>query len=202
VAKISNVEIPSLLLDDQAGDPSTPAAGFSRIYSKADGLYIIDDAGTVTGPFAESATPGNDLALCHIYRSTDQNVTGSGNLDIISWDTEVEDTDASWAIGTPTQIVIPAALDGRRIVVYGQISWTASTSGNYREARIYSNSDNLCRVQYAEIPTAFNVYEQIQTKPITVATGDLLTLRIRTDTTGIGAIGGENNTYFGFYTVD
>lgn len=54
MATINNIEIPSLLLDDQGSDPSTPASGFSRVYSKSDGLYIIDDAGTVTGPFAAS----------------------------------------------------------------------------------------------------------------------------------------------------
>lgn len=60
MAKISDIEIPSLLLDDQASTPTTPAAGFSRVFSKADGLYIVDDAGNVTGPFAASvaaATP-------------------------------------------------------------------------------------------------------------------------------------------------
>jgi len=39
---------------EQAGTPSTPAAGFSGIYMKADGLYAIDDAGAVTGPFGVS----------------------------------------------------------------------------------------------------------------------------------------------------
>jgi hypothetical protein len=58
MATIDDVEIPSLLFDDQGSDPATPASGFSRIYTKADGAYHIDDAGAVTGPFAAAAGAG------------------------------------------------------------------------------------------------------------------------------------------------
>lgn len=59
MAKISDAEISSLLFDDQASAPTTPASGFSRIYTKSDGLYVVDDAGSVTGPLVDaSATPG------------------------------------------------------------------------------------------------------------------------------------------------
>jgi len=40
---------------EQAGTPSTPASTFSGIYMKADGLYVIDDAGAVTGPLGTGA---------------------------------------------------------------------------------------------------------------------------------------------------
>jgi hypothetical protein len=53
--KAEDNEFPSVLFDDQASAPATPPSGFSRIYTKSDGLYIVDDAGGVTGPFAESA---------------------------------------------------------------------------------------------------------------------------------------------------
>jgi hypothetical protein len=36
--------------DEQGSDPSTPASGKWKVYLKADGLYIIDDAGVITGP--------------------------------------------------------------------------------------------------------------------------------------------------------
>lgn len=50
--KLSDAEIISLLFDEQASDPATPAAGFWRIYAKSTGLFIIDDAGAVSGPFS------------------------------------------------------------------------------------------------------------------------------------------------------
>lgn len=65
MAKISNVEIPSLLFDEQASDPATPATGFWRVYTKATGLFLIDDAGAVTGPFSVAgyAPGGTDVAV-------------------------------------------------------------------------------------------------------------------------------------------
>lgn len=55
MAKLSNVEITSLLFDDQAGDPSTPASTKWRLYAKAAGFHIIDDGGVVSRVTAELA---------------------------------------------------------------------------------------------------------------------------------------------------
>ena len=54
--------------------PATPAANHSRIFSKADGLYIVDDAGAVTRPFA-SAAGGGYTQNVRVHMSTDQNVS-------------------------------------------------------------------------------------------------------------------------------
>lgn len=45
--------------DEQASDPSTPAASKWKLFFKADGLYIIDDAGTVDGPISGAAPVDN-----------------------------------------------------------------------------------------------------------------------------------------------
>lgn len=50
-----NNESPSLLFEEQGSDPATPAAGFWRAFFKAGGIYIIDDAGVVTGPLAPAS---------------------------------------------------------------------------------------------------------------------------------------------------
>lgn len=50
-----NNESPSLLFAEQGSDPSTPASGFWRAFFKSGGLYIIDDAGVVTGPLAPAS---------------------------------------------------------------------------------------------------------------------------------------------------
>ena len=42
---------------EQAGDPANPTGGFWWIYAKADGLYCMEDDGTVTGPLAVASTP-------------------------------------------------------------------------------------------------------------------------------------------------
>ena len=41
-----------VLMDEQAGDPATPATGQWWLYFKAGGLFVMDDTGTVTGPLS------------------------------------------------------------------------------------------------------------------------------------------------------
>ncbi len=53
--KASDNEYPSVLFDEQGSDPATPASGFWRLYTKAGGLYLIDDTGSVIGPLSDSA---------------------------------------------------------------------------------------------------------------------------------------------------
>lgn len=42
---------PGVLFTEQGADPATPATGTWLVYAKAGGIYVIDDAGAVTGPF-------------------------------------------------------------------------------------------------------------------------------------------------------
>lgn len=46
--------ISSIPLVEQSSTPATPASGKSTVFVKADGLYVVDDAGTVTGPLSEA----------------------------------------------------------------------------------------------------------------------------------------------------
>ena len=50
MAKASDNKFPSVLFGELASAPTTPAAGNWRVYTKPDGLYVVDDAGTETGP--------------------------------------------------------------------------------------------------------------------------------------------------------
>jgi hypothetical protein len=43
-----------LTLPDQGSTPSTPASGHTTVFTKSDGLYVVDDSGTETGPFVDS----------------------------------------------------------------------------------------------------------------------------------------------------
>ena len=47
-----NAVIDRVRAKEQAGDPANPSAGFWWLYCKADGLYFMEDDGTVTGPLA------------------------------------------------------------------------------------------------------------------------------------------------------
>lgn len=91
MAKISEIEVPSLLLDEQASDPATPASGFGRLYAKADGLYFIDSAGSAIGPFGA----GGGVALAG------SSVEGSAGGDVTTTSTTLVDlTGASITVST------------------------------------------------------------------------------------------------------
>lgn len=49
--------ITSIPMTDQTVTPTTPSTGKSRIFTKADGLYWVDDTGAVTGPLVSGQTP-------------------------------------------------------------------------------------------------------------------------------------------------
>lgn len=187
----------------EGSSPSTPASTKWRLYFKTDGAYVIDDAGTETGPLAEATVAGNSLSVTSIYRSTSQNVSGSGTLTSISFDTEVEDDDSCWAIGTPTQIVIPAGLDGRKAVLVGSIIWSTSDAGTYRGLYLKRNSGNIERSLIPDgAVTAIGLCQQVVSKPITLAENDTFELQMRADTTGIGTIGGQFCADLTMYTID
>ena len=49
MAKINEIDITSLTFQEGSA-PTTPASTKWKIYTKTDGLYVIDDAGPETGP--------------------------------------------------------------------------------------------------------------------------------------------------------
>mgnify|MGYP006921390673 FL=1 len=44
-----------LIMQEEASDPTAPGSGKWSVYPKADGVYIIDDAGTVVGPLVQQS---------------------------------------------------------------------------------------------------------------------------------------------------
>ena len=44
-----------LIMQEEGSNPATPTSGKWKLFFKADGIYIMEDTGTVTGPFAAPA---------------------------------------------------------------------------------------------------------------------------------------------------
>jgi hypothetical protein len=78
--KASDNEFPSVLLDEQASAPTTPATGFWRVYAKSTGLFIVDDAGVETGPFGTGGGGGGDAPDWAV------DLTDSTNAADVVWD--------------------------------------------------------------------------------------------------------------------
>lgn len=197
--------------DDSTVDAAVTTLDFTtalNVTSSPSGeANIAVDLGTgatqaAAGNHTHATIGGGALSSTIIYRATDQNVDGSDTATDVSFSNEVEDTHGCWAIGTPTKIIIPAALNGRRAIVYGQVKWSASTAGGHRQVYIDKGGTAIAETHVPDHVAAYSVTEQVQTKVLTLATGDEYKLVFRTDTTGIGALGGEHNTFFGLRTVD
>ncbi len=50
MASLENANIPVIKFDEVASAPSTPATGDWKVYFKAAGLFVVDDAGVELGP--------------------------------------------------------------------------------------------------------------------------------------------------------
>ncbi|HET9841571.1 MAG TPA: hypothetical protein VFQ01_06155 [Nocardioides sp.] len=94
---------------DQSATPTTPDTGHSALYTKSDGVYVVDDAGTVTGPFID-ATGGASVGTPALTLGT-TNDAGSGptviatDATIAAFDATAPTTSAvgdSAAVGTAT----------------------------------------------------------------------------------------------------
>lgn len=81
--------------------PSTPSANHWRIYTKSDGFYIVDDAGTASGPFPTSAL-SNPM-------------------------TTAQDIIVGGASGTPGRLALGAA-GGHVSRINGAVAWNSGTS--------------------------------------------------------------------------
>jgi hypothetical protein len=69
---VSENQFPHVVLAEQGDTPATPATGLWRVYTKADGLYLVDDAGAVTGPLGPmtgTAFPGAPATGARFRRS-------------------------------------------------------------------------------------------------------------------------------------
>ncbi len=77
--KGSNNPFPSALFAEQGSNPSTPASGNWRLYFKSDGIYAIDDAGNVFGPFAGSGSFNGTL-----LQRTEVAAAGQASIDLSS----------------------------------------------------------------------------------------------------------------------
>lgn len=141
MAKISEVEIPALLFDEQGSAPTTPASTLWKLYFKSDGLYIVDDAGAETGPLGTGGG-GSSGGLAFVESPTlttgvfTYTLAGGYDPDWIELHLVgvTVDTDG-------TQINLELKIGGSWISTgYAYYSWQGSTGGTSNSARSTSDS--------------------------------------------------------------
>lgn len=125
--KASDNEYPSLLFDEQGSNPATPPTGFWRAYFKSTGLFVIDDAGVVTGPFGTGGGGTPVLVGAQVYDSAGTALTAS-TFTTLPFDTETFDTDA-FHTGSGSKLIIPSGKDGYYLIV-GHVQYGASATAD------------------------------------------------------------------------
>ena len=124
-------------MDEQGSTPSTPGAGKSAIYLKADGLYVIDDAGAVTGPMIDTGGGGIGDHGARVYHDANQNGFGSV-LTAIAFNSERWDTDGYHdTVSNNSRLTIPAGRAGKYLIS-GTIRFATNSTG-YRVLAINLN---------------------------------------------------------------
>lgn len=129
--KAEDNEFPSVLFAEQASAPTTPGVGLWRAYFKSDGLYVVNDAGTETGPFGAAEAGGTPTFHgCKALRTTTQSIPNNTATAIALNATEDFDTDAFHDTTTNnTRITIPTGLGGY-YSLKGSAEWAANTTGS------------------------------------------------------------------------
>lgn len=71
--------VPDILQLTEQPTPSNPTSGDWKLYFKSDGLYILDDAGTETGPLGEGGGGGGFYNTI-VHATSDPTSVTSGNI--------------------------------------------------------------------------------------------------------------------------
>lgn len=147
---IKDANISSIRLAEQVSDPATPAAGFWRLYMKAAGLYIVDDAGTVSGPFSPTTAASNSFLSMGDEFYPDRDV-----VDEDFYSTPDAATYTFTAIATPVtygqqRVNIAGTFTGTRTVESGWFPIEPSTEYSVRGNATMSTSNDIDVALYFE----------------------------------------------------
>ncbi len=168
--------LPYRRLEDRTTDPSTPAAGSGIAFMKDGGLYIIDDAGTVTGPFAVSA---GSLAFAGVWATkTSSYPSLTHNMDAtLAFDAaDVYDTDSFHdPASNNSRITIPLAFNGKKARFWGIVGFPSDTNGDRRVCLSKNGSLLMCVRQDAGDAVGDRQFI-VPFPPIAVATNDYFEL--------------------------
>lgn len=187
---------------DDGSDFTNPDADYRRLFLGEDGqLHLKDSAGTVTDVAAGGNTPAavwlTDASVQAITTST------SGGFQTVALDTETEDTDGLHS--GSTGIVIPAGLNGRRMVFGANVGIAANATGN-RQAKIVKNlAGTPVILAYTGHPgtSAISFRVILSTPAIIVATGDTIDVQVWQSSGGdLNTVNADGLPSLFGYTVD
>jgi len=169
-----DAEINSVRLIEQESAPE-PDAGYSHIYAKANGLYIVDDDDAVTGPFVMAQDIG-----CRVYHDTVFDVPNASTT-ALPFNTERWDTDGIHnTITNNDRLTCQTA--GKYLIV-GNVRLANSAVG-IRVLGIYLNASTMIgRMSINVLAAGDNITLNVSTI-YSLSVTDYVTLRVYQNTGG------------------
>lgn len=151
MAKITDIDITSLLWQEGSA-PSTPASTKWRLYFKTNGLFMKDDAGVETGPFAATVSSPSTHSV-KIYNDGAQSITNNTstavNMANEEWDSDgYHFTSTANLTGTVAKTASSAALVGSSTLftselTVGQIISVPGTAAEKRVVTVITDNTHL-----------------------------------------------------------
>jgi hypothetical protein len=179
MVNINEANISSARFAEQGSTPSTPASGYSVIYLKADGLYVIDDAGTVTGPLTAGAGVTDHGALTglsdddhtqYLLADGSRNLAGAWNMNNQAL------TNVNIDSGTITGITDLTVSDGgtgkSTFVVYGPVFGGTTTNGPLQQIASSPEGQIMVSGGWTSLPAWSDPFHSIPGGRLTLVSGE------------------------------
>ena len=119
MATIDAIDITSLNFQEGSA-PGTPASTQWKLYTKTDGLYVIDDAGTETGPFGAGGGTAGGLTFTAVTRELVYNASTTSSTIARGLTTAISAVPSDAVLATGYIQIHGAASSGNFIIVHHQ----------------------------------------------------------------------------------
>lgn len=136
---------PALLFAEETVTPDTPAASHWKPYFRDDGMYIVDDAGVVTGPFTDASVIADYIQII----DSQAKGTAGGASSATTWHTRVLNTEVH---DTATIASVAGNVVTLAAGTYEIRASAPCNQGGAHELIWYNDSDGALEVQ------GFNAY--------------------------------------------
>jgi hypothetical protein len=125
-----------------------------------------------------------------VKKAADQTAANYSTAAVVSWDTEVYDTDAWHDAGTPSRFTVPSGVSYVRFTACVAVTSVNANANCF--AWVFKNGDNAAATRHTNLPTAFadsdstTQWLNLASGPYSCTPGDYFELRLET--------GGDSST--------
>ena len=131
----------TVVMQERSGNPFTPATGYWGYYFKSDGLYYIDDAGTVTGPLGTGG--GSTDISAHVFHNAAQTISNATDT-VLAFNSERNDTHTLHDNATNnSRITISAGAGAGKYLIGVNVRFQPNADSNLRSVYLFLNNTTI-----------------------------------------------------------